>query len=34
MAREVDAELGCGRIEATYSNNALASLSELLLVAK
>ena len=34
MAREVCAELGFGRVEVTYSNNSLASLSDLLIQAK
>ena len=34
MAREVCAELGFGRVEGTYSNNSLTSLSDLLIQAK
>ena len=34
LAKEVSGELGLGRVEITYSNNSLASLSDLLIQAK
>ena len=34
LAKEVNAELSFGKIELTYSNNALASLSDMLITAK
>ena len=34
LAKEVGAELSFGRVELTYSNNALASLGDMLITAK
>ena len=34
LAREVSAELTLGKLEVTYSNNALTSLSDMLITAK